>query len=40
MKLRALTGAPILLNQNDYALLKMLDVQATWLGMAAPAKLH
>jgi glyoxylase-like metal-dependent hydrolase (beta-lactamase superfamily II) len=36
MKLRALTGAPILLNQNDYALLKMLDVQASWLGMAAP----
>src|SRR5258708_24199565 len=36
MKLRALTGAPILLNQNDYALLKMLDVQATWLGMGAP----
>lgn len=35
MKLRALTGAPILLNQNDYALLKMLDVQATWVGMAA-----
>ena len=36
MKLRTLTGAPILLNQNDYALLKMLDVQAAWLGMAAP----
>lgn len=36
MKLRTLTGAPILLNQNDYALLKMLDVQATWIGMAAP----
>ena len=36
MKLRALTGAPILLNQNDYALLKMLDVQAAWLGMASP----
>jgi len=36
MKLRALTGAPILLNENDYALLKMLDVQAAWLGMAAP----
>ena len=36
MKLRAATGAPILLNQNDYALLKMLDVQATWVGMAAP----
>ena len=38
MKLRALTGAPILLNQNDYALLKMLDVQASWLGMAAPGE--
>jgi len=36
MKLRALTGAPILLNENDYALLKMLDVQAAWLGMAPP----
>jgi len=36
MKLRALTGAPILLNQNDYALLKMLDVQAAWIGMASP----
>jgi glyoxylase-like metal-dependent hydrolase (beta-lactamase superfamily II) len=38
MKLRAVTGAPILLNQNDYALLKMLDVQAAWLGMAPPGK--
>ena len=36
MKLRARTGAPILLNQNDYALLKMLDVQANWLGMRPP----
>jgi hydroxyacylglutathione hydrolase len=36
MKLRAATGAPILLNQNDYELLKMLDVQATWIGVAAP----
>lgn len=36
MKLRALTGAPILLNQNDQALLKMLDAQAAWLGMAPP----
>ena len=36
MKLRAKTGAPILLNQNDYALLKMLDVQALWIGVAAP----
>jgi hydroxyacylglutathione hydrolase len=38
MKLRAATGAPILLNQNDYALLKMLDVQAAWLGMGNPGK--
>jgi glyoxylase-like metal-dependent hydrolase (beta-lactamase superfamily II) len=38
MKLRAATGAPILLNQRDYALLKMLDVQAAWLGMANPGK--
>ena len=36
MKLRALTGAPILLNQNDSALLKMVDVQAAWLGMKPP----
>lgn len=36
MKLKAKTGAPILLNQNDYALLKMLDVQASWLGMRPP----
>jgi len=40
MKLRQLTGAPILLNQNDYALLKMLDVQATWVGMATPDKVE
>jgi hydroxyacylglutathione hydrolase len=40
MKLRAVTGAPILLNQNDYALLKMLDAQATWVGMASPGKVE
>jgi glyoxylase-like metal-dependent hydrolase (beta-lactamase superfamily II) len=40
MKLRAVTGAPILLNQNDYALLQMLDVQATWVGMADPGKVE
>jgi glyoxylase-like metal-dependent hydrolase (beta-lactamase superfamily II) len=40
MKLRQLTGAPILLNQNDYALLKMLDVQAAWVGMATPGKVE
>jgi hydroxyacylglutathione hydrolase len=40
MKLRALTGAPILLNQNDYALLKMLDEQAAWIGMRSPGKVE
>jgi hydroxyacylglutathione hydrolase len=40
MKLRAATGAPILLNQNDYTLLKMLDVQAAWIGMPAPGKVE
>ena len=40
MKLRAATGAPILLNQNDYALLKMLDAQAAWVGMRAPGKVE
>jgi len=38
MKVRAATGAPILLNQNDQALLKMLDQQAAWIGMASPGK--
>ncbi len=36
MKLRAATGAPILLNQNDYTLLRMLDVQAAWIGVPSP----
>jgi hydroxyacylglutathione hydrolase len=40
MKLRAATGAPILLNQNDYALLKMLDVQAAWIGVVPPGKVE
>src|SRR5215472_1679188 len=40
MKLRAVTGAPILLNQNDYALLKMMDVQAAWIGMKSPGKIE
>jgi glyoxylase-like metal-dependent hydrolase (beta-lactamase superfamily II) len=40
MKLRAATGAPILLNQNDYALLNMLDVQATWIGVPTPDKVE
>ena len=40
MKLRAATGAPILLNQNDYALLKMLDTQAAWIGVENPGKVE
>src|SRR4051794_9732747 len=40
MKLRAATGAPILLNQNDYALLQMLDEQAAWIGMRTPGKVE
>lgn len=40
MKLRKATGAPILLNQNDYALLKMLDVQAEWIGVPDPGKVE
>jgi hydroxyacylglutathione hydrolase len=40
MKLRAVSGAPILLNQNDYALLQLLDAQANWVGMASPGKVE
>jgi glyoxylase-like metal-dependent hydrolase (beta-lactamase superfamily II) len=40
MKLRAATGGPILLNQHDYALLKMLDLQAAWIGVPAPGKVE
>jgi glyoxylase-like metal-dependent hydrolase (beta-lactamase superfamily II) len=40
MKLRGATGAPILLNQNDYALLKLLDVQAAWIGVPNPGKVE
>jgi len=36
MKLKQRTGAPILLNQNDDMLLKMLDVQAAWIGVRPP----
>jgi hydroxyacylglutathione hydrolase len=35
-KLKRITGAPVLLNSNDQMLLKMLDVQATWVGMRTP----
>jgi glyoxylase-like metal-dependent hydrolase (beta-lactamase superfamily II) len=35
-KLKAATGAPVYMNQNDRELQKMMDVQAGWLGMATP----
>jgi hydroxyacylglutathione hydrolase len=34
--LKRLTGAPILYNQNDHPLVKMMDVQAGWLGIPTP----
>lgn len=36
LRLKQATGAPVLLNENDLPLLKMMDVQATWLGVATP----
>ncbi len=36
LKLKRLTGAPILLNENDLSLLKMIDTQAAWFGIATP----
>ena len=36
MKLKAATGAPILINKNDAPQLAMLDIQARWLGMQSP----
>ncbi len=35
-QLKRLTGAPIYMNQKDLPLLNMMDVQAGWLGVAAP----
>ncbi|MBV8549725.1 MAG: MBL fold metallo-hydrolase [Acidobacteriaceae bacterium] len=37
-KLRALTGAPVYMDERDTALLDMLDVQARWLGVETPAR--
>ncbi|MBV9404503.1 MAG: MBL fold metallo-hydrolase [Acidobacteriaceae bacterium] len=37
-KLRALTQAPVYLNENDRELLDALDIQASWLGMEAPQR--
>jgi len=38
MKLKAATGAPILLNHNDTALLGMLGEQAAWIGVQDPGR--
>jgi len=35
-RLKQLTGAPILYNQRDLPLVKMMDIQAEWLGIPAP----
>ena len=35
-RLKAITGAPILYNHFDLPLVKMMDVQAGWLGVATP----
>ena len=35
-RLKRVTGAPILYNQNDLPLVKMMDVQAGWLGIPTP----
>lgn len=37
-KLRALTGAPVYLNENDTELLDALDMQAQWLGVPTPER--
>ena len=36
LKLKRLTGAPIFLNENDLPLLKMMEMQAGWLGVPTP----
>ncbi len=36
LKLKRLTGAPIFLNERDLPLLKMMQMQAAWLGLTTP----
>ena len=36
LELKRLTGAPILLNENDLPLLRMMEAQAAWVGMETP----
>jgi glyoxylase-like metal-dependent hydrolase (beta-lactamase superfamily II) len=35
-RLKRITGATVLMNQNDLAMLEMMDRQAAWLGVAPP----
>jgi len=35
-RLKQITGAPILYNKHDLAQVKMMDIQATWLGIPTP----
>ncbi|MBI2677556.1 MAG: MBL fold metallo-hydrolase [Candidatus Koribacter versatilis] len=37
MKLKAATGAPILMNEGDLEQLPMLEIQAAWIGVAPPS---
>ncbi|HLJ50096.1 MAG TPA: MBL fold metallo-hydrolase [Bryobacteraceae bacterium] len=37
-KLKAVTGAPVYMNENDQALYDNIDMQARWLGMAPPER--
>lgn len=37
-KLKASTGAPVYMNENDAPLYDALDVQASWLGIATPTR--
>jgi glyoxylase-like metal-dependent hydrolase (beta-lactamase superfamily II) len=37
-RLKAVTGAPVHMNQNDQTLYDHLDTQASWLGMATPER--
>jgi hydroxyacylglutathione hydrolase len=38
MQLKRLTGAPILMNKSDQQQLKLLDIQATWIGVPTPGE--
>ena len=39
-QLRALSGAPVYLNESDQQLLDMIAVQASWLGMGTPPRVE